>query len=472
MSNEQNKFPLIANSFSSVASVSIDKLVDKHRYSRYFRLNMIGYTLTEAYSGAILDAFYIYVVPYSIMFNLSQFDTHILMNAMNFGALLSLVFFKQVSENFTKKKILFVISIISFFLLIFQALATSFMAVVIARFLIGIPFLYFYIYSVSIAVEFFTAQNRGITINVPHMGQGLGSIFIYIILYSVDKDLSPKCLVPSILVTCLIPISIFIMYYYYIDEGPRDLAIHHRVEEATHVIENIDSFHELNKARILKMINNIEKSNTKSDSTEEEASYSDLFKGENFNLTISIMICKTAACVFLNGWSIALPLIIHKINSTKEQNTQETSIIVQLIIGNIIALLKPILAFASDIEWLGRIGFFKSTFIIAGLINMAVLVLDVNLIGIIIGIANLFMGANNMALNNYVSEVYPTKLRATANALLQLFAIVAIIVALLLYIYLSYLSLSVTVIVSLGLSILGFYFTNGINIETRGRNID
>lgn len=454
----------------------VEEVVNENRWSFIFFLNIITYSFVEVFWGVIDTAFNAIILPYIDSLSLGPTSVHIILNAFNIGGLLSTFTIEYINKRYDSKTIMKFSSLASFAIHILLALNTSFFVLFVSRFLLGMIYIYTLVYCVNISIEFFPSDSRGLTMNIPLIGYTVGPIMIYFALYLIDENLTEACIVPINLI-CSVPCLInYILYQFFIERGPRDLILSGQIDESKRIMRKISIDKFVSQQSFELITKSINETTQKAEVS--NATYLELFRATSLRkMTIICTILRIAASLFTAGLWIAVPLIIKKELEEGEverlnNNEQSMNILIEMIKISFISLFQPFLCFASDIPYIGRIGFMRLCGGTAMLFVCLIFAIEAKYLGLVFGIVSLFMGALTNVLYNYVSEAYPSKIRPIANSYICLVSSISRFVSMILYVYVSMFSTFLTIFISFLLAIVIFVSTFYLEKETSGRDLE
>lgn len=448
-------------------TISFESLVPQLNFRRAAYANLFSYSITKAVIGMMYDSFFSFVVAYSSLFSLTASSIGFTTNVYNVGALLASIFIRYPKRYLTSVHIVALSLLVVSITFILQALIVNYFFLVFFRFTLGLMENYIYVYSLDIAIEYFPAKLRGRMMSISYVAMQLGPLAMLLIIRSVSsEDININNIRTCLLISSLIPLSCAFHYFFSVKEGPKSLVLAGRSSEAIKLINEL-SDKSCNKEKLNQFIDNCQAENEKKDLATENNSLKQLFTSRFIYLSITLLLLKIFSTVVSRGISIAVPFLLNQ-----QQNSSDVKInmLYEMIIGNIIIMMKPFLSTINDIPALGRLGSLKLTAFISA-ISCLFMLYDIKYVSVLGGIAFSFMGANSILVYNYAAEVYPNSHRISGNALMTLSSAIGALVTQYLYVYLAIQGLFVTVFFSFLICILNLIACCTLTEETLGKKI-
>ena len=452
---------------SSEKSVYLDTLIEKDESTFMIVKHIIAMTLTHMIWAIGFISFYIIVITYIKEFNLTPLEVSYLINLCNIGQISSVVFIKPINKYLDKSFSLALFSFIMFLLMLTEALVNTLVIISINRFLIGIIISVILCNAFTIVVEYIPNRLRGILLSFPWLGQKLAPLLTILLFYIYNENLSADYSKTKnvLIILCLFPLFYSIIYFFFIEEGPRDLIVRNKIQEAKQTLEILHKG-SLSDIQMNKIINEV-RLNCSNDE-EDNHHFSRLFNNRSIRkLTILVSSIKLLGSIFIGGWAVAISILVSQEKlSFEEKDTQ--SGLSQILTISLIQVPIILIAFLSDHSSFGRLGLMRISCIICLVFNITMLFVDSYYISYLIGICNLSMSCVTLIITNYVNEIYPNDLRSVGVSFSIIPDSLGTIISQIIYAYLSYYGLKTTIIFSIIVCLTTFILCVLLNQEPRG----
>lgn len=468
--------------------ITLETILNTKDFKKQTKTHLTLYFFLKLLIGINYDSFFSLLIAYSSLYNLNKTQIGIVSNSYNIGSLVSSIFISYPKKYIsTKKQIVLIATFCAFLTLLATALFEYLYFLIACRFVLGMLENYIYIYALDILVDFLPVKNRGFLLGIPYIGMQIGPIVVMIIVYITNPEFNPLMLKNSLIIISLIPLIIYIFYNKLIKESPESFINSDDAYLAKKRIYELNTDH---SGYIEKKANDIEeyiqqlkikyknnfsiKDNIKNNN---KSSFFNLFKSKYIKMSIACVGIKVFSTMLSRGLSIGIPFILKNnkdISNYKNLNSEtnvNSNLLIQLIIGNITSILKPILCLSNDIAIFGRLGTLKITSLLASFFTLLML-FNTNNITVLSGLAFSFMGANSISIYNYVTECFPSELRIEALSLMTITSAIAAMITQVLYIYLSYYSVNFLIYFSCLIGLFDFAFCFLLDKEPMGLKID
>lgn len=451
-------------------SFDIDNFIEQHENSTLILKHLFGNTLINMIYGISMISFYITIIPYMKIFNMDSLSISILSNCFFLGAFIS-PFYINAWEKVTSKKLLIAFHCLFLFLIqIWESFNTSLMNLYIIRVLVGISANVVYCESCAILVEYLPSYYRGILFNLPSFGMRISPLFTLLLFYVFDPSLNPN-IQTILIISSIIHLIGFFTFFFSIENGPRNLIINRRYDEA-HVLLNQLAKVPVSEVKFTRIINEIHLANHHElDSENEVPSFASILKNKKILwLSFLIALSKFASSMVSSGWPLAIAIFLDKDLFITDDD--QASKIGHLTVISLSMLFQPLVSFISEVPTLGRLGSLRLSALLFFVFCLFLFWVQNKYFYFIIGISLLFCQTNSSLLFSYTNEVFPTKYRNQANYIVSTSDAVACIVANFVFVNLAIQSVDNTIIFSAILCGINLGICLILKIETLNQRID
>ena len=445
----------------------LEDVIDHNNFKLLTIKNISYFSVVRIIIGIMYDSFFSLLIPYTQMFSLTPGSIALLSNMYNFGALTGSIFINVPLIVLSKKAIVYVCCFIIVIVFVIQALIENYYVFLLCRFILGNIETIIYIFGNDIYIEYLPVKNRGVLMALPNVCMQIGPLIILFLVYFITPTFDHHYIKYVLLIASVIPLILGILYFLFITDGIKDSILNGKSSKAVEILKN----NNVSKDKIDAYITQVKDLQGKSGITENKSSLLDLFKNLKYRkLILATMGIKFFSTFLSRGLSAGIPFVIKKY-STKDNTVNDSgnnALVISMIWGYLISLLKPLLSSINDYPSLGRIGSMKLTAILSALISL-LMIFDLNYLSILSGLTFSFMGANSLISYCYVSEIFPSNLRSSSLAMMTFSSAIAGFLSQTVYIYLSFYSFELLVIVSVVVSLLDYMCCLMLNKETLGK---
>lgn len=433
-------------------------------------------------AGVFLDGYDLFIISVVLIYVESQgwlssstflkgYQVGLLGSSALIGMFVGALFVGRYADAIGRRT-LYVIDLISFvFFGLLTAFATNMTELIIFRFLLGIGIGADYPVSSTYVAEFSPRQSRGKLITTTFMFWGIGSIVAAVIGYTFGRFETINILGMQIdswrimLASGVVPAIVVLFLRHSMPESPRWLMANNQNEKATKIIDQIREKYSLDYSKELSIIE-----------PERKGKISELFSRTYRRRTLFAWVPWFFMDTGVYGVGIAIPSILYNVGF------KGTTLIAKVhsILGTIILDVFILVGFVAAIFVIERIGRLRLQEI--GFIGMAAASLlfaltygyGVYLIMIVLAIYEFFENVGpNVTTWIVPTEIFPTRLRATAQGTSSAFSRMGAVLGTLTFpIISSYYGWNFTFIIIAIFMTLGFIFTRLLGTEPKGMSLE
>jgi putative MFS transporter len=446
-------------------NISLDNIMDKAGYNSFsFKIIFIQ-ILILIVDGIQMSLFSSLIIPLQKLFQIPdwkfQIISSILFVGIAIGSLLTGVFSRNWSRPFLINSFLALI----FFCTVALAFSLNFILFGLFRFIIGIILGLTIPMSINLCTECLPQKNRAFVLTGIWTGFSIGVVLFQIIMLCVMPQLEISALKSTILYTSIIPLVVFIISLFFLEDSPRNLILRNRDEDSFKIIEKISNKTLENSEKI-----SVVKSVKDGLNNELSNEFNEIFNKKYIYLSVILSLIWVFNSINTYGPVLISNLTLKSLE--KETISSNYQILLNQLLINIIELPSQLIGgFLCEIKFLGR----KKSSLIASFLAFIFTILFIlfpKTYTFLFGVSQAFLQIVFNIIITYSCEIYPTKIRDYATGFLFFTTRIGGIISQFLFLYINNLGIWVPYYVSLGFILVNIFFIIMLPYETYGKPLD
>jgi MFS transporter, SP family, arabinose:H+ symporter len=446
----------------------IDQILEKYGYGLQTWNELFLFFSTKILEGSLVVIWPLIVFPLKALHNLTQFQIFAISASFFLGggigsALVGTV--KNISF-FTRPRIIYLSVFFIFLIFLINGLIQNLALFWVCRFLSGFFMGMMLVCSQNLLTEFLPIRLRSFMICLASSGNPCGGFLIAFTFRFFMPDLDAKN-IP--LTLCAFAILIFLIFLYVFlksRRSPRDLIVNGEENEAFEILEKLngEKISEHHKNKILDEVRGGVNRN------HQKSTFSDIFKGEYLNITLSFMTIFTIIGMAYKGPILFSTFTIQKLKED-DYDTNKTVIMHQVTLMSLIFCTQIVGGILSEVGIIGRRLIICFGFIM-GFIFIGICCIFHKFFSIFLGLSLSFITIPLTVSVIYASEIYMTSLRDKAVGFLCLFRYLGGFLAQLFYLIINKITLFMPYYLTLMFISIAVVLTYILPYETHSKPLD
>ena len=395
--------------FSHEDKKEIDRVIDCIGYTKYHIFLFIIIVLIGFADGIEIVVLNLIMKSFEDEWALIKFEKGVIVSSAFIGIFIGSLSISKYMDIFGRKPFIIYGVILTVIFGYLSCTANSFYELSIYRLLMGIGIGSKMTSSFTLVTESLPNHQRSIFLSATLVSFPLGSIYVCIIGMNIMPNFEPKKW-RDLLFYCVLPSVLCFFLVFFIIESVRFLFANEKYTEAKQNLYQLSKYgnYNLKEEEVEKIISETKTSRINKYESNFEVLFADKFRSITINLSIIWFIV-------MSNFSISnylLPLILfHVFGKLALQGNLFKSV----LITSILSLPGPLVAgYITNMPSLGRIKTMSYSFILGVFFTSLIIINPSNVI-FWDCIMKMAIGCGFNAMRIYLSEAYPTKIRAIGN---------------------------------------------------------
>lgn len=460
----------------------MDQLINNFGYTSIHYKTILFTCLVLFLDGIHMTLLNSTFIPFQKYFDLSQVQVSFISSSMflavGCGSLLTLFPSLIIERLQALTRFTFLIFILN----LIQGLIPALSVFIITRALIGMSIGILLPLTFNLLCEILPIKNRSLAMISTGIFFGLGAIYVNIFMYWFIPRLEKEGLYSVYLSLSIVPFIIAVVFYLYLQESPRSLILHNKINEAFIILEKMINKKLSPKEKEI-IVTQVKSGANKHN--DKDVKLSSIFKGKYKRITIILILIWMFNSYLTYGGTITFSLVEKYIednnNASKLADTDNTdsydvnngsSIIIDQILVYLVSSPGSLIAgLMTEIKIFGRKMTTLIGFMFIGIFS-TFCVINVNNFSIYFAFSAFFISFSFNASTSYSSEVYPTNLRNKAVGFLNFCTRVAGFVSQFVAVELFEMHYLAQIYFSIAVCFIACLITYSLPYDTHGRALD
>jgi len=388
----------------------IDQIITRAGYNFEVWRCILLISLTMLTEGIYLTTFSALFTPFQLFYKIDEMTVSISSSFIFLAVGIGSAIIPLLSSRFKRTTILNYSFILMSIFSILLGLFKNIYIFTVLRSLIGLFLGITVPLILCILTENLPVYLRSFVLNLIWVTFTFGALFQLFVIQIIMPDLNPNKFNDVMLYISVVPVVTTIIYFFYLEDSPRNLILNHCPEEGFKILERIGNIKltDEDKNRLVREIK------TGSNKT-EESSFKTLFNPKNLTTTLIL-----TALFVISLFVLYCPMLIMSLTLKKvlKENKIQGSVVKQIMVVNFMAIFGSVIAgMLSEVQIVGRKFSIAIGFFIFALLNIFSFFYD-QYFDLFLGAESVFCYLFTLVISSYAYEYYDTRIRGTATGYL------------------------------------------------------